>query len=512
MMLLGVKPLLDSSQPITIEALQQAKKVICEEIIDDARVVAGPLDKRIDFLQKVDIQTQEVMRACNNKEEELQAEISAMPWWYLEKIEASLGLGIFGGSSRSLASVKAVRIGLLDRFKELGQRNLKILDELNTQRDGQTMTILHLYDLIGQIQPEDKRYLKGMAERLVIEQAYSKAIDFLNTCSEHYPNDVTLLHKKVLCLHGLEKYQEALEVIRDYKVTCRANDETKAAVWQRAQFESARVDCLVGAKEYLEAEKILEQLIRQFPRENYLKGKMISVSVMSEVERHDPKEQQFFLERAKKQFTQLDEYAQLAWTSQSMEADLSFWLFVLCSNPLAVEGEEIFGKIQEEIHKLVDKRVVSVAAIEKEMTRMATILTKEVGEFKDQFQRFLQETSSEDIPSLKGILNAIREARIYSMKIKVYGERNRNSNSGIVNKIKVIKTLLEYFKKDPQFQEGERKTFLHNTTHTVASAENELTLCVQGLQKMCSEGFHPFAQSLVQAITASNNQLLITSS
>lgn len=497
---------LGNNEPITIESLQQAKKSLFERI-DDAKRNPMAVGKKIIWMQELKKCIDSVSDAALAMEASSEEELGQQPWYSIEKLAYRLCISAGETTSRLMDS-KRIQVDLAARMNEAGQRELQMLDQLNKAKDPQTMPILHLYHLIGELLPEDKQYLRGISDRLIIEEAYSEAIKSLDTCLQHYPNDRSLLQKKIISLQGIGKYQEALNVVRDYKLTFGAYEEaSKPMTRERFQIENMRVDSLIGLKQYREAKETLEQLIRELPKENYLKRKMVATTTTGQLQQCKPEEERFFLERAKKQFSQLEEYADLVWTDRSMEADLNFWFFVLYSNKVAVEDEGIFNRVQKEVHQLIDKEMVSVEAVKEALNKIETILSGEVADFKGQFQRFLQETSSQDVPFSKNIQEAIREARQNSMKMKIYGEENTGKNAGILNKIKVIKALVGYLENQVNFQDSPEKTFLHTIKHSILSSENELALCLKGLQELCHGGFHPFAKQLALAIGTGPKQL-----
>ena len=159
----------------TIDDLKRCKERLFERI-DDAKRNPMPIDRKIVWLQQLSSEIERISSASIRLEESAMDQIDQLPWWhFLEKLGGHIKFGL-GTHSNSLVAAQAVRVGVTVQMSELGQRELKELDRLNAANDPQTMPILHLYHLVAALQPEDKQYLKGLVDRLLIEQAYSKAI------------------------------------------------------------------------------------------------------------------------------------------------------------------------------------------------------------------------------------------------------------------------------------------------------------------------------------------------
>ncbi|MBS0656335.1 MAG: hypothetical protein JSR46_11205 [Verrucomicrobia bacterium] len=489
----------------TVESLKQCKGKLFEKIEDAIRNPI-PLGQKIVWLQQVGGEAKRITNACIRLEKEAADTIEDLP--FLERVVEQIGVllkcGLFGPHSSSLVTVQAVQVAVTAQLSELGKRELRTLDGLNTSNAPQTMPILHLYHLIGELQPEDRHYLKGLADRLMIERAYDKALEKLEQCPES--PDLEVQRKKIVAMTGCGRYDDALNSIAACKLTFSGYQDTPKIIEIRAQLDDMKADCLVGLKNYSEAREVLGALIK---KGGYYKHKMIFSTIADEINHFTVVASKFFLQRAKKQFNQLDDYVPIVWGQQGLEADLDFWLFVLRSNPAANENKAICEHVMREIHALIESGLVSVAAIENGVQRIADELQNEVSEFKLQLQTFMQETSSKEIPIAEDIQKAIHDARLKSMTTKIYGDKITGSNAGMLHKITVVGTLLEYLKKQPSFEKSEQKTKLHNLTLGIESAMSELKLCLKGLNILCHEGFHPLADKITLAIMPANQVLAL---
>lgn len=496
-----------------IDSLRASRGKLLEKIGDAKRNPMG-LAQKIDWLQEVNAETDRIMAACERLGKDFEEQIHDLPVYdfsaLMERIGASCNCGLLGGPiAKSLVTVNAVRVEVAAQLSELGQRELKELDLLNTNNDPQTMPILHLYDLIGKLQPSERHYLRGLAKRLMIERAYSKALELLEHCPE-YPNLETQ-RLKISALKGAGRYVEAINTIAECKLSLKDSHETPELIGIRVQIEDMKADCLVGMKDYRQAREVLEALVNCFPASNLLKRKMVFVTIFDEVQQfinRELKNKQYFLQRAKMQFNQLEEYLPNIWSQRGLESDFDFWLFVLTSNAIASESSDIAAHAMKAIGDLIDSGLVSIPAIEKGLKGIATRLEEEVTVFAKQFKCFMEETSSKTIPFRQDIQEAVQNARLGSMETQIYGDKVTGSNAGILHKIAIIEELVKNLNDLPDFQKSEQKTLLCTITLSVQSAKKELGICSQGLALICKEGFHPLADKLQLAIMPKNNGAL----
>lgn len=484
------------SNTVTLETVQNLKNGLLVQFNSLAKDV-DISEKKIRSLEELRGKISDVTASCEVVSQANEARLKGLVWWqrFLEVLAYYCYVSI-GQYATTYFALQAVKTELVAKMTLFRNKEFENLARRNNDRSEKSLYFIHFYDRLAKLVPQkvlqDKRYLFGFADRLVIEGAYNAAVHTLQEYVGTYPDkEQSVKPLLVEAYKGAKRYQEAINTISSLSAQVQ---DSNIQHW----LERKQAEIVLDQKLYREAKEAIRRLIQAFPHMEEFKRMLVFATLSDELQEGSKKP--FFLACSKQLYG-------LKQTGEDVDlhAHFEFWVWVLLSERQAHNDQGVRKRIFEKIERLLTNQKVGQEAVFATLQHMVNKIQHEATSFQALFKQFINETAT-DLPIDAAIKQEIIEARLQSLKGRLEGITGVDGFSGIMPLCDTLTELCMHIEKIPPFTVEQNRSRLHTLKNTASSTKSILVDCWRLYATLKEAGVHPLLNTL--QITFENPKLL----
>ena len=428
-----------------------------------------------------------------------------LPWYRIVKLTDRLIFGSFrltsifniGQIGKARCTVKRTTQEVNACIEKIIDRELKALGISSKQGSTDSITLAHVYDMIGKLDPTSTDYREGLADTLCKEQAFTAATRIYTVFCEANPDRKDVKIRAIQAMIGAKDFEGALTEIHEAKISLFPPEQVKNKP-ARATLDMLKADCLIELKHYDEARRTLLDLLQadytSIEGIDDVKRKLFLVGLGEDLRKFEsePRDDAGLFAKAKKMYGSLSTYTQgSVWTKDCYLSDFEFLVYAACSKKVTANNE-LHGMIKARIQEFLRLNIVSPKALlHSFLTRMIAV-EKEAQGFLERYHKFAQATQ-ENIPE---VAQPIIDARKDAIRDAFFGSDRMNGSSGLASNLETFQAMLGYFRESRQFEDDESTQVMQRITDLLVQTNNSIITCRDSLVATVRGGRHAYINAI----------------
>lgn len=469
----------------TIDSIYSLRRVILEA----SQTSPAGIKQKVVWLQNLNSRITELKTQCAALTADTDATVQGLSKFrFFAKLCDRIGLNFLNGKigkaricvNRSLRDVEVAIQTITNRELTCGFK-----PEEQSQPSFH-IDLIHFYDLINRLNPNNWLYLRSHAGLSLSEGAFKTAYTSYTTLCERNPELIRGVKVDMIrALMGSKNYEKALQEILDAKNELFPPNSPYEN--QRGTLDLLKATCLMELKRHDEAREVLVGMfgVQGAPYEVLQNLVLITIGEAAGAVPYDPS----LFERAKKMYGSLPMFTHrsVAWTKDCLVSDFAFWLHNAMSKVIT-SNDTLFARTLERISEFLKSKTVSSKALLETFLFEVMKQEQNAQSFLKRYHEFAAVTQN-PIPDAA---NPIIEARREALKIQLFGVDKLYGSSGMIKNLATFTEVLRLFRESKEFEDGESKQTLQQIEDLLKQTANALNTGKESMVKTIENGTHPY--------------------
>jgi tetratricopeptide (TPR) repeat protein len=426
--------------------------------------------------------------------------------------------GQYGEYGQTHNAVSTTLQKLSFRIKELISKELDNLSKMSVIKCVDSLHVIGMYEMLHEIEveeaPQRATLLEELSKKLFQEKAFEAADRILSkiTVTANILARPDLKELRIRILIGQEKYDEAIEMTIAAKQVVSDLPREEREIPKHKNFErkldELHAESLAYKEDFVEAIKIYQHLISTNPpNKKALKWAIIVCTIRLELKNLNDDTDltatkgKFFLLKPKQMFSQLEEFAEIAWGEDNLIVDFEFWMQVLFTQKKANDKDPVRVFIYGKLKELIDAQVITRDTLFTHVERYIQTLKKAHLAFEENFDDLIHggaQVSSHS--SFVELQKDVARARKRQLDFLQGGDNTIYGSAGILRNRVIAQELLQFLLRHQSFTESHLQIRLITFQSNTESQENASSRYKAVMQKI----------EHVLTLTQSPDQLLLS--